>query len=338
MNIAKIDTQQKVLIMAEIGNNHEGRFDVACDLVRHAGWCGADAVKFQTISAGQLVSEQDQKRFQQLKGFELSHKQFEALAAEAHNMGLLFISTPFDLGSAAFLEPLVDAYKIASGDLTFSPLLKKVAATGKPLIISTGASDLDMIAEALAVVQGNRANDLENVALLHCVSSYPAPVESLNLNAIRVLAETYGCEAGYSDHALGNDACVLAVAAGARIVEKHFTLDKQFSDFRDHALSADPEELKQLVARVRQAETILGQAEKKVQPVEEGIATAIRRSIAAARDLPAGHVLTLDDMTWLRPAGGLEPGREGDIVGKTLKSAVRKGSPLQPEDIEATQA
>ena len=337
MHIGTCNLAEKVLIVAEIGNNHEGDMDTARRLVQAAAACGVDAVKFQTFKTEHFVSRSDTARFARLRSFELSPSQFAQLAELAHALGLLFISTPLDLASAAFLEPLVDAFKIASGDIDFYPLLERVARSGKPLIISTGASDWPQVARTVSFVQHVWATHhiRGQLAVLHCVSSYPVPAEQANLRAITFLATHLAPQipVGYSDHTLGLDAALLAVALGARLIEKHFTLDKQFSDFRDHHLAADPPEMHELVQRIRLATCLLGSGEKVIQPQEATAVMAIRRSIVAATDLPKGHRLTWSDLAWVRPAGGLPPGEESRLLGKVLRRDVQSGERLLETDV-----
>jgi sialic acid synthase SpsE len=336
MRIGPFDTDRSVLIVAEIGNNHEGSAAAAADLVRTAAACGVDAVKFQTFRADQYVRKSDTARYERLKRFELADHQFADLSQLAHERGLLFLSTPFNLAAVATLESLVDAYKVASGDNDFFPLLAQIAATGKPMIVSTGVSDAACVDATVGFIRqtwesrGVRGE----LALLHCVSSYPAPADQLNLHSIGFLAGRFGCTVGYSDHALGVEAAVTAVAAGARVVEKHFTLDKHTSDFRDHQLSADPMEMAELVKRIRTVESMLGAFEKKIQPCEVDATVAIRRSIVAVRDLPAGATIAAGDLKWIRPGGGLHPGSEGTLIGGILRRDVRGDEALSPDDIE----
>jgi sialic acid synthase SpsE len=336
MKIGAFDTHARVLVVAEIGNNHEGDFTRARQMVQRAADCGVDAVKFQTLRAVDLVRRSDAERFARLERFELSDDQFRVLADEAHRRGLLFISTPLSLAAVDLLDPLVDAFKIASGDNDFVPLLTRVAATGKPTIVSTGVSEVEQIAAAVNVLrEAWRENSTKGeLALLHCVSAYPTPVAQTNLRSIPFLWQQFGCTVGYSDHTLGIEAAVLSVAAGARIIEKHFTLDKRLSDFRDHALSADPPETAELVRRVREAEQMLGAWGKPVQPSEAAAAQAIRRSIAAARDLRRGTRLALADLKWVRPADGLPPGAEQRLVGKTLSRDVSADESLTERDVQ----
>ena len=336
MILGNVDLSKQRIIVAEIGNNHEGNFDVACDLVRKAAECGVDAVKFQTFRAEHYVSQSNTARYNRLKSFELNFSQFEYLASLTHSLGLLFISTPFDLSSATFLEKIVDCYKISSGDNTFYPLLAQVAKTGKPLILSTGLSDLSQISRAIDFVEKewDQCNIPGQMAILHCVSCYPVPPEQINLSAISILLKQFNCIVGFSDHVQGIEAAVLAVALGARIIEKHFTLDKFYSDFRDHQLSADPLEMKELVKRIRLASAMIGEPKKIVQPCEEGLDKEFRRSIVAGKDMLKGHKIDWQDITWIRPPGGLAPGNEHLLLGKALKRDIRFGEQLLISDVE----
>jgi sialic acid synthase SpsE len=336
MLIDRFNTDDRVLVVAEIGNNHEGQFSLAEEMVCRAAEAGADAVKFQTFRTERFVAPSDAARFARLKQFELTQEEFGRLADRASSEGVLFISTPLDLESAVFLNDLVAAFKIASGDNTFMPLLGAVAGTGKPILLSCGIATIAELRDAWsAVARVWTASRIDQeMAVLHCVSSYPVPPDEANLAAIRALRDAFGGTVGYSDHTLGIQAAALSVAVGARIVEKHFTLDKQYSDFRDHQLSADPAELRQLVEQVRTIETLLGNGRKVPQPSEAAAKTAYRRSIAAVRDLAAGSTVTWDDIAWIRPGGGVAPGQEATVLGRTLARAVRQGEPLTLDVME----
>jgi N,N'-diacetyllegionaminate synthase len=333
MRIGGFDTDEKVLIVAEIGNNHEGEVAVARELVDAAAEAGADAVKFQTFRTEHFVSAEDAERLARLKRFELTFGEFEQLATHSHALGLLFVSTPLDLESADFLGRTADAIKIASGDNTFAPLLARVARTGRPMLVSTGLAELADVRRAVALIRAEWGQSDPGLAVLHCVSAYPVPAAEASLRAIATLAEEFDCDVGYSDHTVGIEAAPLAVALGARVIEKHFTLDKRYSDFRDHQLSADPADLAELVRRVRAAEVMLGREGKHLQPSEQGVVEALRRSIVATRDLAAGDVLTPEDLTWVRPGGGMEPGEESRLLGRVLRRAVASGERLAPDDV-----
>lgn len=335
MRIGTIDLNERVLLVAEIGNNHEGSCALAERLIGLAAEAGADAVKFQTIVPERLVSPREEKRLAQLRRFQLSYGEFEKLARAAQRAGVLFLSTPFDVESARFLAPLVPAFKIASGDNNFLPLIEVVARTDKPILLSAGMSDLDDIRRTKRFIETIWAERgvSPGLAILHCVVSYPTAPHDANLLAIRRLA-SLGVTVGYSDHTFGIDAAVLSVALGARVIEKHFTIDKDHSEFRDHQLSADPADLRELVRRVRQAERMLGDGDKRVLETEQGLVAAVRRSIVAKRDLPAGTVLAWEDLDWLRPGGGLSPGREGELIGRQLVRSVAKGEMIRPQQLQ----
>lgn len=332
MLIGPVDLAKEVLVVAEIGNNHEGDLALAEDLIVRAASAGAQAVKFQTIVPERLVGPDQTKRLEQLRRFALSEADHRRLHRVAVDAGVMFLSTPFDLGSVAMLAPLVPAFKVASGDNDFMPLLERVAEMGKPVLLSTGMTDLAGAKAAMNAIRGPwRVMGIDpGLVLLHCVSAYPAPASEANLRAIAALA-SLGVTVGYSDHTLGVGAAPMAVALGARVIEKHFTIAHDHSDFRDHKLSADPAQLKELVERVREANVLLGDGIKRVMPSEIETAKAARRSIVAIRDLPAGHVLAPGDLTWLRPAGGLPPGRESALIGRRLRRSVPAGGRLGPD-------
>jgi N,N'-diacetyllegionaminate synthase len=329
-------SDRRLTVVAEIGNNHEGNFDLAQRLIREAAACGADAVKLQTCRADLFISPADPERLARFRSYEFTQDQWSSLARFAHDCKVAFYSTPLDLESAALLEPLVDAFKVASGDLTFAPLLDYVAGTGKPVILSTGASEMREVNAAVERIRcAWRAQGVDaRLAVLHCVSAYPAPPDQANLDAIRTLSsELDDVVVGYSDHVTGIEACVAAAAVGAEIIEKHFTVDKAQSSFRDHALSADPAEFRELVQRIRGVEAMLGSARKQVQPAEQGTASAIRRSISAARDLSKGHELNARDLIWLRPGTGIAPGNEARLIGRRLTRDVARGDILADTDV-----
>jgi N,N'-diacetyllegionaminate synthase len=336
MKLTEFDTQERVLIVAEIGNNHEGDFSVAEKLVRTAAECGVDAVKFQTFKTEQYVSRSDKQRFDRLKSFELTSDQFSRLSELAHSLGLKFISTPLDLESVGFLEKIVDCLKVASGDITFYPLIRKIAVTKRPIILSTGVSDLMQIRKTIHYVEQcwKQIGFSGTLAVLHCVSCYPLNPDDANLRSIPFLARDLNQEIGYSDHTLGIEACCAAVALGATIIEKHFTLDKQFSDFRDHQISADPADMIELVRRARLVSRMLGRSEKRVMPCAELLQTVVGRSVAFNRSLSRGHAISSADLIWVRPAGGIPPGEEEKFFGRKLKRTVAPGELLTATDFE----
>lgn len=323
-------------VIAEIGNNHEGDMGVARELVEKAAETGVDAVKFQTFIPEKYADIRDDKRMAMLARFRLTFDQFADLAGLARDRGLIFISTPLDLESAAFLADCADALKIASGDNTFYPLVRQVAESGKPMIISTGLAGREEISKAVACVTDTWSEHgiTQDLALLHCLVSYPAPPDQANLNAIKRLATEFPDQIpGYSDHTIGVDAARIAVSLGAKVIEKHFTLDTAYSDFRDHQLSADPETMTALVKAIREAESMLGAGDLDPRPCEEPNRVVVRRSVTAARDLTEGNVLGPDDIVWTRPGGGIPPGSESVVLGKRLTRALKQGDVLKPSDV-----
>ena len=337
MKIANINTSKKVFIIAEIGNNHEGNFDLAKKMIIAAAATGVDAVKFQTFIPEHFVSSEDETRLKRLKKFQLSFEEFKELSKIAKNKGLIFFSTPLDLKSAMFLNTIQPIFKISSGDNNFYSLIEKVASFNKPMIISTGAADLEMIKKVyrkISKVWQIKKMRNKNLAFLHCVSSYPAPNEEVNLASIFYLKKKFPkVVIGYSDHTLGVDAAVLSVIAGARIIEKHFTIDKNFSDFRDHQLSADPNEMRLLVDKVRQAEIMLGKEEKKIRLSEKEMKIMGRRSIAVNRDIIKGTKLQRSDLIWLRPGRGFLPEEEKKLLRKKINRNLKKFEIIRKKDI-----
>ena len=331
MKIGKSDLSKETLIVAEVGNNHEGSYALAEELIGLAKEAGAGAVKFQTFLPEQFVMAKDAARLERLRKFQLSFAQFEQLKKFAEKTGILFFSTPLDLTSAKFLGSILSVIKVASGDNTLLPLLREVAAAKIPVILSCGMATLSEIERSKEFIEnewkrlGYSAGEL---AVLHCISLYPAKPEQVGLENIRTLKAKLGCTVGYSDHTLGIEVAALSTLFGARIIEKHFTINKNHSDFRDHQLSADPADLKKLVALVRHYETLIGDGKKSIGSEEQDMAKAVRRSMVAARGLKAGAVLSADDVYWLRPSGGISPEDESKALGKRLKRDVRGGEML----------
>jgi N,N'-diacetyllegionaminate synthase len=329
MQIGPIDTDRHVAVIAEIGNNHEGDLGTARDLVRAAAGAGAHAVKFQAIVPADLVGPEDSARVTQLEHFQLGPEQFAELAELAHSLAIGFVCTPFSVDAVGWLAPLVDAFKVASGDNDYLPLLERIGATGRPTIVSSGMTDLSGLTRAQRVLEGAGAAE---VAVLHCVSAYPTPPEAARLATIPVLARELGATIGYSDHTIGVEAALAAVALGARILEKHFTLDHDFSEFRDHQLSAEPAELEELVRRVGEVALLRGEPrDADVLPEEAAVAAAARRSAVAARDLTEGQVLSAGDVRFLRPAGAV--GAATTVAGSVMRRALREGERLTRDDL-----
>jgi N-acetylneuraminate synthase len=329
-----------VFVIAEIGVNHNGDMALAERLVDAAADAGADAVKFQTFTASDLVAGDAPKaqyqrertsgndsQLEMLRALELDAGDHARLAERCRARSLVFLSTPFDKSSIDLLVGLgLPALKIASPDLTNPLLLEQAAATGLPLLLSTGLATLAEVEEG---VRAARAAGAAGVVVLHCESAYPAPAAEANLLAIPAMAEYLGVPVGYSDHTLGLDASAAAVALGACVIEKHLTLDRAFAG-PDHAASSEPDEFAALVRSIRTVESALGDGIKRAMPAEEANRAAIKRSLAAARDLEAGTVLAAEMLIALRPGTGVPPSRLGDVVGRTLVRSLGRGELVDP--------
>jgi N-acetylneuraminate synthase/N,N'-diacetyllegionaminate synthase len=335
MKIGTFDLEREALLIAEIGNNHEGDPREAMALAAAAVEAGAQAVKVQVIDPRRLVAETQVERIRQLEGYRLGIERFAEMARYVRGRGALFMASAFDVESLLAIAPHLDAVKVASGDLDFHPLLEAAMRVGKPVVLSTGMATLDEIEAALGVARAAAGGALrERLALLHCVSLYPTQPAQANLAAMATLRDRFGLVTGYSDHTLGIEVAAMAVGAGARIVEKHFTLDKARSGFRDHALSADPQELARLAVVVRNAAAIFGSGRRDETAADRPAAAAVRRSIVAARALPAGHVLAAGDLDYLRPGQGISPSRAREVIGRRLRRALERQAPLRMEDLE----
>ncbi len=325
MLIGNHNTDDKVFLIAEIGNNHEGDFDLACEMIQLAADAGADAVKFQTIVPERLVAPSDTLRVEQLRRFQFTQDQFSQLRDVAVASNVVFMSTPFDVAAIDWLDPLVPAFKIASGDNDFWPLIDRAAKTGKPLIISMGfgqSQHANKLVQFVNDAWSKHGVTDGQIGLLHCVVSYPTPPQEAALAMLRHL-DLPAVTIGYSDHTIGIRAAELAVAAGARIIEKHFTIDKNHSDFRDHQLSADPSELTALVDAIANVEQLFGREGVVTQACETKNEMLVRRSIAAVRDMDVGETVRWEDLCWLRPRRGLKPGEENLVCGRMLRQPHR---------------
>ena len=326
MKLKNFDLKKKVFIIAEVGNNHEGNFSIAKKLVRLAAKAGADAVKFQTFRTENFIRKKDIKRFKQLKKFELSYEQFKSLKKLAHIKKIKFISTPLDLESADFLIKNADLVKIASGDNNFFPLIEKVLKSKKSIIISTGMTNTSQIKDLtnyIYKVIGKKSAE-KRIALLHCVTSYPVEDKFANLRSVEYLIKNSKLTIGYSDHTLGNDACIAAVAMGAKVIEKHFTINKKFSKFRDHALSADYTDLKNIVSRIRKVEKQLGRFNKEIQKPEKKLIKIVRRAAYADRDIFPGEKVSIKNVKFLRPSLTSNFFYLKKIIGRKIKKTFYK--------------
>jgi len=315
---------KKTFIVAEIGNNHEGSFELACKLINKAKETGVDAVKFQTFKTEDFIHPSEKKRFKILKKFELTNENFYKLSVISKKKGLKFISTPFDLKSAVFLSNLVDLFKIASGDNNYNKLIETVLKYKKPTLISTGLLNFTEILNLYKFIK-NKKFSLSRLAFLHCVSAYPVPDNEINLLSIKFLKEKFPITVGFSDHSLGLYASVAAIVLGAKIVEKHFTIDNNFSRFRDHKISLNPHDMKKLVNSIRLIEKMLGKNEKKIQPSESKNLFSIRRSLYASRNIYKNSIININDVSILRPLYLLNPNDLKKIINNKTKTFIKKG-------------
>lgn len=340
----------RVFIIAEAGVNHDGSVDDARRMIDVAADAGADAVKFQTFRADQLVTRraakaayqiantgEDGGQMEMLRRLELGHDDHAMLADHCRARGVRFMSTAFDLESLSLLAGLgMPAVKIPSGDITWGPMLLAAARLGMPMLVSTGMSTLDDIRDALSVIAFGLVREGEPrgpddlaaafasgagqaalrrwVTLLHCTTMYPAPMQAVNLRAMDTMAETFDLPVGYSDHTVGITVALAAVARGATVIEKHFTLDRTRPG-PDHAASLEPDELAAMVRGIREIEVALGKAEKAPTPEEAGNRPIARRSLVAARAIATGEVLTPEMMTAKRPADGRSPMDVWGLIG-----------------------
>jgi len=344
MKIANIDLAEKVFIIAELSANHQQNFDIAVESIKAIKECGADAVKLQTYTPDTITINCDNEYFQIKQGtiwdgttlYQLYQKAYTPwewqpkLKKIAEELGLICFSTPFDKTAVDFLEEMnVPAYKIASFEIVDIPLIEYAASKGKPIIISTGIATEEEIKEAVDACK--RMNN-DQIALLKCTSEYPAPIEDANLNIIPLLKEKFNTVVGLSDHTLGTVVPVAAVALGARIIEKHFILDKKLGG-PDASFSLEPHEFKKMVDEIRQVEKALGKSSFELNDKIKKSRT-FARSLFAVKDIRAGELLTEENIKSIRPSYGLPPKYFKIILGKRAKKDIKKGTPLNWDLIE----
>ncbi len=319
----------KVLIIAEAGVNHNGSLEIAKKMVDEAKNAGADIIKFQTLRPNLLVSKNAKKAEYQIKNtnkddsqltmlakLSLSDSDFLELKSYCDEKEIVFLSTPFDTESIDFLNTFnMPFWKIPSGEITNYPYLVKIAKTGKDIVMSTGMSEINEIKETIKVLKENGCG---KISLLHCNTEYPTPYEDVNLRAMLTLNEKFDLEVGYSDHTNGIEVPIAAVAMGAKIIEKHFTLDRNMEG-PDHKASLEPNELEQMVKSIRNIENALGDGIKKVSNSERKNIEIARKSIVAKCNIVKGEVFTTNNITTKRPGNGINPMRWNEILGKKAK-------------------
>ncbi len=316
------------IIIAEAGVNHNGTFQMAKEMVETAYWCGVDYVKFQTFKAEKIANKfACQAQYQQrnlmrkssqvdmLRQLELQFSDFSLLNDHCSKTGIKFLSTPFDLESIDFLAGLdMDYMKVPSGEITNLPYLRKIAQTGIPVIMSTGMCRIGEIEDAMDVLY-NQGLTADKITLLHCNTEYPTPMVDVNLRAMETLRSAFGTNVGYSDHTRGIEVAIAAVAIGASVIEKHFTLDRTLPG-PDHVASLEPDELKLMVDSIRNIEIAIGHSEKYVSNSERKNIAVARKSIVASKDIKKGDVLSEENLTVKRPGSGISPMQWDSVVGR----------------------
>ena len=338
---------KSVLIIAEAGVNHNGDLNTAKELIDVAAKAGVDVVKFQTFKADDLVSKRAKKaryqinntgegndtQYEMLKKLELSESDHITLIKYANLKGIKFFSTAFDVKGLEYLNSLdFSMFKVPSGEITNYPYLKKVASFGKPVILSTGMASLKEIDEALQVLTSEGLTN-EEITVLHCNTEYPTPMRDVNLKAMTTIHRAFNVEIGYSDHTLGIEVPIAAVALGATVIEKHFTLDRSLPG-PDHMASLEPNELKQMVDSIRNIEAVIsGSGNKTPSESEVRNIEIVRKSLHLNKDLKKGTIISSNDLVILRPATGISPMRIEEIIGKSLTKDVHAYDSLKEEDI-----
>ncbi|HEY3245160.1 MAG TPA: N-acetylneuraminate synthase family protein [Phycisphaerae bacterium] len=337
-----IGEHQRTFVIAEAGVNHNGNLGTAIALTEAAAEAGADAVKFQIFTADELAGSAPTAAYQRaatgaagqrdmLRTLELRDEDFRAVAVRARRSGLEFLATPFSIPDLRRLQSSQPAaVKIASTDINNAPLLTAAAQTGLPLIVSTGASLREELDAAVKVL-GSAARG--RLILLHCVSAYPAPWNLANLRAIRAMQQRYNLPVGFSDHTTSTQIGALAVAAGACVLEKHFTLDRG-APGPDHAMSLDPRQLSEYVAAVRRAEEALGSGALGMSAAELEVRRIARKSVVAARRIDAGEILTPTMLSLKRPEGGIPPNDFARLVGRVVLTAIEADAPIHWEMVQ----
>jgi len=332
-------------IIAEAGVNHNGRFTDAIKLIDVACAAGADAVKFQTFQAENLVTFdatkaeyqkkndiKEETQFEMLKKLELHEEDFFRLSEHAAKKGIIFLSTAFDNKSIDIVSQLdVPCFKVPSGEITNFPYLKKIASEGKPVILSTGMSTINEIRDAITYL---KQNGIKDIILLQCTTCYPAPFDSANLRVMYTLKQKFRCPVGYSDHTEGIIIPIAAVAIGACVIEKHFTLDKKDRRGPDHQASLNPDELRMLVDAIKRVESAMGNGEKIPEKCEIGNINVARKSIVASKDIARDSILNEEHLIIKRPGTGIEPKFFKDVIGKKVKELIKKDSVIRWDVLE----
>jgi N,N'-diacetyllegionaminate synthase len=332
--------KKKIFIIAEAGVNHNGSIKLAKKMVDKASQAGADAIKFQTFKAERVISKfapkagyqkkntrKSESQLEMVRNLELSLYAHKELINYCHKKGILFLSSPFDLESIDLLNRLgLKIFKVPSGEITNLPYLRKIGSLKKKIILSTGMSNLKEINKALGILIKAGTNK-ENITVLHCNTEYPTPMKDVNLKAMLTIKKALGVKVGYSDHTLGIEIPVAAVALGAEVIEKHFTLDKNMAG-PDHKASLEPDEFKEMVKAIRNIESALGSGIKKASPSELKNRVVVRKSIVAIKDIKKGELFREGNISVKRPASGISPILWDKVMGKVAKKNFKKDQPI----------
>ncbi len=336
--------ENRCFIIAEIGVNHNGELSIAKQLIYEAKKAGADAVKFQTFKANLLSSpltpkvkyqlnnsKKEETHYEMLKNLELSYEDHFILKSYCDELGIEFMSTPYDVESAIFLNEEIDVsvFKTASADIVDIPLHNYIASTDKKSIVSVGMANLGEIETIYNIYKSFARN---NLIFLHCVSNYPCSNKSLNLKVIKTLQQTFQVPVGYSDHSLGNIASIISIAYGSKVIEKHLTIDKELPG-PDHFASSNPTEFTELVAAIKTAEEMLGSSVKECQNEEIEMAKVSRKSLHLKRDIKEGEILSKEDLCLMRPGTGLGYSQIVNLIGKKALANLKKGLQINFSDL-----
>jgi N-acetylneuraminate synthase/N,N'-diacetyllegionaminate synthase len=338
-----VGVKQPIFIIAEAGINHNGKIELAKKLIDIAVKADVDAIKFQTAKAEDVVikkiempdyakknNEKIITQLEMIKKYELKYKDFSMLKDYCDKRGIIFLSTPHSFDAIDFLDDLVSAYKFGSGDITNIPTLKYAAKKGKPIILGTGMATLQEVKDAVNAIKFEKN---EQIIALHCTTNYPCPLEEVNLRAMITMQKELDCLIGYSDHTLNYIVPIMAIALGAVVIEKHFTIDRNLPG-PDHLASLEPNELKNMVLKIRKAEKILGSYDKKPTDSEKKIMNFVRKSIIAKKDIKKGSTVDKDMLIIKRPGNGLLPAEIGKLLGKKTKRYISKDEIFQLNMVE----
>ncbi|MBI2470427.1 MAG: N-acetylneuraminate synthase family protein [Planctomycetes bacterium] len=331
-------------VIAEIGPNHNGSLETALEMVRRLAGSGTNAIKFQLAQPEKVYSAEAFKADYQVRNdgagsivemsrrIQLPREAHWRLLEECHALGILYLCTAFDIESLRFIDQQLDVpmFKVASGELMSIDILEYMAERDKPVLLSTGMSTYEEIESALTIL---KHRGLKDITLLHCVSNYPAPYKDINLRVISELVRRFGCKVGFSDHSLGSECCLAAVALGATVIEKHVTLDKNMLG-PDHKASATIEEFAVLVALIRRVEAALGTSEKRFSNEEDDIRRMSRKSIVAIRTIVAGEIIGADDITFKRPGTGMSPMERDRVLGRRAVRDLAADHVIRAEDVD----